>query len=1686
MNPILKKILKIFSWIIGSIIFLVILVLILIQIPAVQNFAKNKAVAYLQKKIGTKVSIDNLSISFPKEIVLKGVYFEDEKKDTLLYGKEVRVDIALFKLLSHEVDINYVELNGIKTHIYRNRPDTSFNFSYIVKAFAGKDTSTAPKDTTGGMKFTINRLVFKDILATFKDDNSGNDVYFYLGNFETKIKAFDPDKLTYKISDINISGINARVHQYRPYAVQKTDSLAKAADVKVATQSPVIQLDRLALQNIQFGYTNDISAMQANIKIGDFVTHPKSINTQNLDINLDDIVLKNTTAAININKATTPAPEDTTLTPLWNIVVNKVTFQNEDVTYNDNTQAPAKKGMDYSHLHIQGLQFDADTMVLTPAAYSGNIRQLAFTDKSGFALQKLQTNFYYSDTATYLQNLYVQAGRTVLKDKIIVKYPSVKTIAKHIGDIYIDADLKNATVDVKDVLTFAPQLESNLKGNDKNLLLVNTTVKGYVKNLSIPVFQLSGIGSTYVNLSGRIQGLPDAGSAYYDINIAQFKTTAADINNLVPHHAIPSNVRIPQSLSAKGYFKGNTKNIAAQLQLATTSGNAFIKGTLQNNAYTANITLTNLNVGYLTKQDSTIGRITLTAKAKGHDFDLKKAVADIEAKVQSAELKGYTYKNFDFTGSANSGMANVQANMADSNLAFNLTANADITTKYPSNVKMQLQLDTANFSALHLTKDTMSLHGTLTADLPSANPDSLVGNISLANFSYTTPQRTITPDSMYITADANGTQRDLTINSGFLKATLSGTYRFTQMGQALQQTINQYYNIPGYSDSVFTAQDWQLNATFVPTPFILQLVSGAKGTDSIVLRTVFNSAQRSLDAYLKTKRIIYNGTQADSINVRVKTAADKLNFDASVGGARSGSLNVYHTSVAGFIAANKVDVTLTVNDIKNKTEYSIAGILQQISQGIKFNLKPDGLLLDYNKWAVAADNYIQYDSSGLIVNNFNISNANQLLSLNSETKSASAPLDVKFNHFQISTLARIANQDSLLIGGDINGTAIVKNVTSSPVFTSDITIDSVVYKKDTIGTIAIKVNNQQANAYAANVSIEGRNNDIKLNGTYYTGESKMDLKLDINSLNLATIKPFAAGQLDDAGGIMKGNVSINGTADKPAVAGSIHFVDAYIVPTISGEKFTLANEAVNVDSRGIHLNNFTLLDSASNKATLSGDILTTDFKNYTLNASLNARNFTVVNAQQKPNRLFYGKLNITTRLKVTGDASAPQASGNIHVNDVTNFTMVLPSSDPEIQEREGIVNFVDKNHPDTTFTQKTIYDSLSSSSLRGIDVNANIETDSSAKLTLVIDPNTGDALTMQGIANLNGGIDRSGKVTLTGSYQLTQGSYTVSLSVLKKQFTIQPGSTITWTGDPTLAQVDMKAIYYAKTAPIDLVEQQISSQQDLTRFKQPLPFQVNLRLQGDLLKPAISFDITLPQDLLSIYPEVDLKLQQVRQDNSELNKQVFALLLLNRFVQQDPFATNGGTTTAGQLAIQSAGRILTEQLNNLASSLIKGVDINFDFNSAQDYSTGTQQTRTDVNVSVSKKLLNDRLVVNVGSDVGLQGPANNVTSVQNSSISGNFSVDYKLSRDGRYRLRAYRQNDYQEVIEGQVIETGVSFILTMDYDKFKELFQKKRKRNTAPAANSTNTQNGKSKNNTKGSDTQPQPEQGGNKKTNNN
>jgi hypothetical protein len=1618
-------------------------------VPAVQNFARKKAVAYLEKKLHTKVEINKLSLDFPKSLVLEDVYFEDRHADTLFAGGKIKVDIALLKLISSKVEISAIELKDIYANIYRTGKDTAFNYQYIIDAFASP--ATTPTDSSAGMKISVDKIVLDNIRASFKDDKTGMDFYGRLGEFQTAFKKFDLDKMEFSLPDIALANVTGHFYQNKPLLTSKPMEVVEAKSNEPFNIQ--LGLGNISIKNILFDYKNDVSVMSANLNLGELSGKVKSIDLSNLDVQLEKIKLHNTTAGIvlgrspqtvivkkEINKEVIAQANNP-----WKISINSIDLENNNLLFDDENKNRITKGMDYAHLKIDSFKLKGNDFVITPSIYTGNITDAGFKEKSGFHLAALKTGFVYSDTGAALNHLLVQTDQTVIRDNISIQYPSLEGVTKDLSKLYIDANFIKSDVAAKDILLFAPQLQANLKGNEKAVVHVNARVKGFLNDLNIPGFEVSGIGNTMLSMSGNIKGLPDVNKTVYDFNIAFFQTTKADINKFLPPGTIPSNIRIPETMKMSGSFKGQASNFATNILMQTDKGNATLTGFLNSASETYNLkgTLNNVDVGYLVKQDTLIGKVTISFAAKGSGFTPAKMNTNASAKVKAAFIKGYNYQNLDAVASVHKGFTTVDATMADKSIAFHLNGAAQLNNESASNVKMQLQLDSMLLKPLGFYTRDLRLHGNVIADITEADMNTPQGNIQLSDVVVSNDGKRYQADTITITASNNDTGKTITLHSQVANALLTGQFNLATIGQSAMQVINKYYDL-GIKDTSFTNDKWNLNATVIPDSLLFAFAPLLRGTDTIKLNTDFDGSTKKLNLLVNAPTVKIGEQVLDSLTIRAGNPGDQFMYAASVNTAGTKALRLQRTTIDGFIANNELYSSLNIHDIDGKDKYQLGTKISQKKNSAVKVILSDTLMMNYKKWAVDNSNYILYTSTGLIVHNFNISNSRQSLSVNSKTENMSAPIEVLVKDFHIKTLTNLAEQDSLLLDGVINGNVLVKNAVTNPIFTADIKIDTLTFNTDTIGNLVVKVDNETANAFNADVSITGNNNDVKLTGKYFTGESRMDMKLAINQLNMASIKPFTFGHITQADGNIKGEVAIKGTTDDPDLNGSLLFENVNITPKLSGEKLHLSNETIMVSSRDISFDQFTLVDSAGNKAIIDGNIFTEDFKTYRFDLDLNANNFRVLTAPPKQNGLYYGDMNMDADVTVKGTLTAPVVNADLKINKSTNITFVLPSSNPEIESRDGVVQFVDVYGGNADSIFKAAIDTLKRyPELAGLDLTSTLQSDTAAQITLIIDERSGDALKIRGKADLAAGFDKSGKISLTGNYELQNGSYQLNLSLLKRQFIIQPGSVITWTGDPFSATVDISAIYIANTQPVNLLQSELAnlSATDIGKYKAKVPFNVMLKMKGELLKPEISFDIELPDDQKSKWADVETKLEQVRRDDAELNKQVFALLLLNRFIQENPLENAADATSLASTAKSSVSRILTEQLNNLASSLIKGVDLNFGVNAEDDYSTGARTSRTDLTVGVSKNLLNDRLRVSVGSNFELEGPAN--TNQAASNIAGDVALDYMLSKDGRYTLRAYRRNRYEGVIEGQVIESGVAFIFTFDFNEFKQIFNRK-------------------------------------------
>ncbi|WP_026706515.1 translocation/assembly module TamB domain-containing protein [Flavobacterium soli] len=1647
MKKYVRKGLRILGWTIGIIIILLLILLIAIQIPAVQNLIKDEAVSYLEGKIKTKVVVDNLEISFPKKVLLEGVYLEDQNKDTLLYGKKLAVNINLFDLLSNKVEINSIDLEHIVANVSRN-DQSEFNFDYIIKAF---DSGETKKDSSAPMQISIGKINLDKIRLKYDDAITKNDISLNLHHFDTKIKTFDLENLNFEIPKITLDGLAVKLKQ------GIVEQLAQQTEEVVEEQSKnptlTLKLGEIDLSRINLGYENEASKMVTENSLEKLLVKFNSIDIEKQNIDIQSLAINNIKSSVVFGKLNN-RPKETIKDTVqiakednnWKVKLNRADLKQIAFYFDDANSAPLKKGIDYKHLDLKDLNLDAQNLAYSTTTISGNLNNFKVKDKSGVDIQNLQTDFFYGEKGASLKNLYLKTPQTEIKDEIIIGYTSLDSISQNIGDLEVNASIEGSKIGFKDVLLFVPTLADTnpFKSNPNAILHINSEVSGKVSDITIPNLEIYGIGKTKLNASGRITGLPDVKTAYLDINLNNFESSAKDLNDFVPSGTIPKNFQLPASFRARGTFKGTLDNFNTDMNLATSSGNAKVKASFDSRRknyerYDAIASLDNFDVGRLLRNDS-IGKVSLKAKVKGTGLDPKTANAVVDAQLIKAGFNGYTYKNLDLKGNIKGGNFKAVADMNDPNLTFGLDAEGGFNGKYPE-AKVRLNVDIADLEKLNLHAGPLKLKGNIDADIETADIDYLNGTLNAYKFTIANANEQFVLDTISVVAIANAEKDSIGLKSQFVNASIDGKYKLSQLATALQNSIAKYYDTNPSAKKIKTdAQQVAFNIDIKSDPILMKIVPTLKSLEPITISGRYNSVNDTIILKGRIPKVVYGTNTITNAVIDVKTENDSLLYNVVVDDIESGKMRLPYTRLSGGVNDNVVAYDLLLRDLADKDQYAISGKLEATKDNTEISLNPDGLLLNYQEWNLPATNKLAFGKDGILADNFELSNEGSSLKIQSETNTPNAPIAVDFTDFKIETLTNIVQMDSLQVAGVLQGNVLLKDLKNNMVFTSDLNIENFSFRKDTLGNINIKVDNQTANTFTAKVAITGQENEVNLDGTYRSDNSSFDLNLDIAKLNMKSIQGFTMGNLAESTGFLDGQFKITGTASQPNVNGDLNFNDVGFKVTQLNSKFKSINDKITIDGNGLNFRTFTITDENNNKLVLKGSVLTKTFTDFGFNLDIEADNFKAVNSGAKDNDVYYGELFLDTRLKVRGDLNKPVVEGNIKINEDTKFTIVLPQSDPSIVDREGIIEFIDQDNP-PMITKVAVNDSLSKTQFKGIDASVNIEIDKEAELSIIIDKGNGDYLKLKGEARLTGGIDPSGKTSLTGRYEFTEGSYEMTFSAIKRKFDIKKGSYILWTGEPTSADVSITAVYKVDAAPIDLLQ---ATQTTDATYRQRIEFETELKMNGELLKPEITFDIVLPDGNNNVSTNIinatQTRLAQLRQEPSELNKQVFALLLLNRFVGENPFASEAGSGGAESMVRQSASKILSQQMNNFAGDLISGVELNFDLESTDDYTTGQRENRTDLNVAVSKRLLDDRLKVTVGSSFGLEGPQQ--ANEETTNIAGDVALDYQLTKDGRYMVRAYRKNQYQVALQGQVVETGVGFIITMDYNKFRELFHR--------------------------------------------
>jgi translocation and assembly module TamB len=1655
-----KIILKILLGFVSAIVVLLILIVLLIRLPAIQNYITHRAVTYISGKTHSRTEIGRLYLLFPKSIVIENLFAEDQRHDTLLRLEKLEVDINLWGLTRSKVEVNGLLLKGVNANIDRNELG-KFNFDFLINAFTTKNkkqTKTEAKKSGKPWQITVKKVDLENIRYSYDDQASGFAISGYVGLLKLKMKSIDIAKLDFNGDDLVLNNVNTRIILSQALLV-RPDTGTSTAPAKL----PTIKLNKLTMSGIGFYMQDKKNNQQYTINVGKLMVVPDTIDLNRHRIQIKSVDLRNSNGAIALMRTIDSTIKGTPVVKTnknentgWYIDGGKVKVSDVDFSLDMTNVAHLVNGLDYNHLHLTGINIAVNNAHYSPERITGDIRAVAVQDQSGLHVRSLQAKVLYDAHNIMLTGLSLVTDQTQLSHYIRLTFPSLSALSKNIGDLGIDADLHNTHVAVNDLLLFVPSLRSQpqLAAQISRTVYISGRISGRLKDITAVNLLVSAAEETSVALDAHITGLPNAIHATYDVNIKNIHSSQKDLNSLTGG-IIPTTINVPEKFDLSGRLKGSLKDLSAQIVLKTTSGNADIKATLRqlngDTLYTAAVTTHSLDIGYILKQQKILGPVSLSATVTGKNISLSNMTADLNGNISAIELYKYNYHDLILKAKADHDTYKITLTASDPNLVMALQSDISLV-KDKKSLSLDLYIDCADLKQVGLVKYDISANGRIQADLQGKDMETFNGNVKLSNIVLNKNEHPYFIDSIMLTASKDTNYTDIVVLSPVINAKVDGVVNIGNLKGSLEHQISRYFSKVDDQNMVLqdtAAEKFKLMVDILPHPAIKgAILPGLEDFNGIHLQGDFDNIMHRLNLTASAPQFGYTGYNADTINIGMHADSSEMKYALSFQKLKSKTIRLAQTSLDGSLKDSTLLFALKIEDADSGDKLIISGDLSQdSSKSYVMHLDHRNLTIDNKKWDLPDDNSVHYNARGLFVHDLVLSNGGQYVDIHSKVDTANAPLDVSFKEFHLGTVSSIVEKDSALIRGVVNGSAELQNVLHAPAFTSDLRVDSVYYKDNSVGNITLKADNLSPNKYSAIVTLTGADNDVAIKGFYApdTIASHINLDVEIKKLNISSVQGFTFGQIRRSKGYISGSVSVNGTFSKPEANGDLHFSDAAFNVAYINNYIQLKDAHIKVDPKGIYFNSFNIQDSLGRKAVIDGKVITSDFRKMVFDLSIKTDQFTVLNTSTLDNPLYYGHVVLTSDITIKGDNQMPIINTNAKLVGGSNVTVVVPPSRISADRGEGVVILVDTNAVEAAIRKDSMVDA---SAFKGIALSANIDVSKETSFKVIVDKSSGDSLVVRGDGLLSFAMDASGRQSLTGTYTLDGGGYRASFQkIIKKEFKIKRGSTIMFNGSPTDATVDITATYSTRAAPVDLLSSELLSAtpEEKNAYRTLLNFNVNLMMKGELLNPIITFSMDMAEgDKDAFNGVVYAKLNAINKDPNELNKQVFAMLILNRFISPDILSGGsapGGTTDAvNTLARNSVNQILTDQLNALSGKFIKGVDLNFGVQTNDQYSSSTVQQNTQLSVGLKKQFFNNRLSVEVGTSITVQNNTGALTQTNANTLTGDIGIEYKLTKDGQYSFKAFRQNQYDGVIDGLLYKTGIGVVFTKNYDTFKELF----------------------------------------------
>lgn len=1272
-------------------------------------------------------------------------------------------------------------------------------------------------------------------------------------------------------------------------------------------------------------------------------------------------------------------------------------------------------------LDFEDLNINATNFLINGSDVSARINTLALKDSRGVVIKNMMTNFSYTLQDMTFANLEIKTTNSILKGDL--KFSYNREDFKNFEDkVNVKAKFTDSNILLNELNTFYNEFGENQHAK------FSVDLSGTLNNLKANNLNLDTSTNSKIIGSFNFKNLfnKEENNFYMFAKFSNLTSTYKDLKALLPNvlgQSIPSSFDRLGKFTLIGQTELTPSTILADLSIETELG--FVNSNLSmtkidnidNASYKGRVMFNDFDFGTLVN-DPNFGHVSLDVDVNGTGFVAETIDTQVKGDVFQIEFNNYNYQNIKVAGNVRNRIFDGNFDVNDNNLKLNFNGLADFSEKIKK-YDFETNVFYADLKKLNFVKnDSISIfQSNVRMNMNASDLDDAYGQVAFKNTSYKNQNDIYYFKEFAISSRFEDKTRFVQINSpDIIEGTMSGQFVFNDIAKLFKNAIGSIYtNYIPYK----VKQNQSINFNFKIYNKIIEVfypeIRLGKNT---FIRGQVESNEKGFQLTFKSPEIKYLDYFANNIELQVDNNNPLFNTYIEVDSIKTKYYNVSKFNL----------INVTVNDTlfmrsefyggnKNKDSYNLS-FYHTINEENKsvIGFKQSDITIKDNVWFIneKKDNFnkISFDKNltSFNIDNIRINHKNEEIQLSGILKdSTQKDIHLKFKNVDLAKIT--PDVDSLSFAGNVNGKLDILQKNGNYLPNSTITIDNFKVNDFELGSFNASIEgNDDLTNYLVDITIK---DDASKSFSAYGNinvaryNSNIDVDLTFNKFNLVPLNPLLQDVLSNIRGEVSGKTRVSGNLKRPEINGELVANNAgFKIPYLNVDYDIADNTVIALKNQSFIFNKLQLTDTKfKSKGQLNGSLSHVNLSDWSLNFDLSTPRLLILNTSETEDALYYGTGFVGGTASIKGPTD--QLVINVIGETKPGTIFKIPLSDTESFGDNSYIHFLS---PEEKLARKNGVD-YKFNEIKGLELDFDLDITEDAEIEIIINKDTGHGLKGRGNGGILVEINTNGKFNMFGDFSVFEGVYNFAYGgLIGKKFTVVPGGTLDWNGDPLKANINIEAIYKTQANPSPLLDNPIN---------RSIPVELNINLTGELEQPEPSFDFEFPNVNSTLKSELQYRLESTE------DRQNQALYLLST-----------GAFSRGLSELNFSGTI-AERLNGIVNSIFSSDDSKFNVGINYEVGENRPDYKTDDRFDLTLQTqISDRVLINGKVGVPVGGETQTV-------VAGDVQIEFLLNEDGTLRAKVFnRENSIRNFGEEIGYTQGVGISYNVDFDTFKELLQK--------------------------------------------